>query len=454
MEKIFTDSFINEIFEKLSASEPKKAKKQLPPQPIHTFYGGAHLFRFNTAKKMGELALRGLTSYAKNGDELLRVFAADTGVLPASDTRSQHEKALFAKIHSRLVSKLQTEPVEDYRVDFEDGYGVRSNEEEDDEAVRVAKETAKALEENQLPELFGLRIKALNKTYLKRSLRTLEIYISSLLENSNGRMPRYFIVTAPKIESPVEAKILNRALTEIEQKFNLPANSVYADLMIESPSAVISGGKLNIGNIIDAAGERCLAINIGIYDFTSMLGVAAQSQEYKHPFAGLLRLLLKMEIVQKRIYLSDGATHILPVEIYGKEKDSAHPNDALRSANRDAIHKAWRLAYNNNLHSLYYGIYQGWDLHPYQLIPRYVALYKYFLNDLSNSIERMKNFLGSDTNQSLTSHFFDDAASALGLYNYFVKAASCGAITDDDIKPLGLTCNDFVKKTLREMITE
>lgn len=322
MERIFTDTFITESFEKLAKSQSLTPARILPPQPVHTFYGGAHLFKYNTAKKMGEIALRGVNSYAKNGDELVRIFVTDNNQSQSNEARTQHDKALFAKIHSRLVNKLQTEPLEDFRIDFEDGYGVRSDEEEDEEAVRVAQETRKAIGENTLPKMFGLRIKPLNKTYLERALRTLEIYFSNLLKDG-GTLPKGFTVTAPKIENPCETEILNNALTMIENKYGLPLNSIFADLMIESPPAVFYEGKLNIDSIVDAAGERCLSINIGIYDFTSMLGISAQSQEYKHPFAGLLRTILKPLSVQKNVYLVDGATHVLPVEIYSKDKDSA-----------------------------------------------------------------------------------------------------------------------------------
>ena len=41
---------------------------------------------------------------------------------------------LPAMAWDRMLAKLDREPVEDYRIDFEDGYGVRPDAEEDEHA--------------------------------------------------------------------------------------------------------------------------------------------------------------------------------------------------------------------------------------------------------------------------------------------------------------------------------
>ena len=42
--------------------------------------------------------------------------------------------------------------------------------------------------------------------------------------------------------------------------------------------------------------------------------------------------------------------------------------------NQAADHGAWKMAFDDNLHSLSHGLYEGWDLHPAQFIPRYAAV--------------------------------------------------------------------------------
>ena len=83
-------------------------------QPVHTVYGGAHLFRANTAAKLGELALRSLDTYAPDAG----AFANAIGL-----TGDETEQVL---IYERVRNKLEREPVEDFRIDFEDGTGLHT----------------------------------------------------------------------------------------------------------------------------------------------------------------------------------------------------------------------------------------------------------------------------------------------------------------------------------------
>ena len=84
-------------------------------QPLHTVYGGGHLFRADTARKLGAVALRALEEYGPDAAE----FARAVGMPPA----------LADAVYRRVVFKLQREPVEDFRIDFEDGYGNRPDDE-------------------------------------------------------------------------------------------------------------------------------------------------------------------------------------------------------------------------------------------------------------------------------------------------------------------------------------
>src|ERR1043165_7986599 len=78
-------------------------------QAVHTVYGGAHLFKADSAQKLGAVALRSLHDYAPNAKTLAGVLD-----FPAAE-----------KIYARIVDKLEREAVEDFRLDFEDGYGSR-----------------------------------------------------------------------------------------------------------------------------------------------------------------------------------------------------------------------------------------------------------------------------------------------------------------------------------------
>ena len=62
--------------------------------------------------------------------------------------------------------------------------------------------------------------------------------------------------------------------------------------------------------------------------------------------------------------------------------------------NRAAVHRGWKLHYENVRRSMANGFYQGWDLHPAQLPARYAAVYSFFLENLELSAERHAQFRG------------------------------------------------------------
>src|ERR1035438_9796819 len=189
-------------------------------QPVHTVYGGAHLFKAGTIRNLGSLALRSLETYGAAPVD----FAAALGI-PA---------ALAEPVHARVIAKLQREPVEDYRIDFEDGYGVRTEVEESADAVRSGREAARALEVCGLPPFFGIRIKPLSNP---QAARTLEVFLEAF-----GRLPENFAVTLPKVSSPDQVRDLHQLLTRCESAYALPAGQIRIELMIEPPPKHGAGG--------------------------------------------------------------------------------------------------------------------------------------------------------------------------------------------------------------------
>jgi hypothetical protein len=139
------------------------------------------------------------------------------------------------------------------------------------------------------------------------------------------------------------------------------------------------------------------------------------------------------------IWLSDGATNILPVPLHSAAK-GAHLTETEIVHNRNAVHRAWKLHFGHIQHSLVNGFYQGWDLHPAQLVSRYAAVYAFFLESLDAASERLRNFIAKAAQATLVGEVFDDAATGQGLLNYFLRAINCGAITADEAQALtGLT---------------
>ncbi len=173
-------------------------------QPVHTVYGGAHLFRADTAAKLGALAERTLREYAPNfvvfaraiglrGCETLPTGVAEIESLKSQLDRDPHpvrrvfEPAWLANtIYDRVLEKLRREAIEDFRVDFEDGYGNRPDEEEDATALAVARELAGGMRAGTLPPFIGMRVKPLSEELRARSIRTLDIVLTELARETGG----------------------------------------------------------------------------------------------------------------------------------------------------------------------------------------------------------------------------------------------------------------------------
>lgn len=364
-------------------------------QPVHTVYGGAHLFQPGSARKLGEIAIRALEAHA---DAMPDIFT------PA--------------IYDRVMEKLRREPVEDYRIDFEDGFGYRGDAEEDGQAVRAAKQLMEGMERGTLPPFTGIRIKALTPESRLRAFRTLDIFFAEC----GGKLPPQFVVTLPKITSPNQVAALADALDSRRADAGI-------ELMIETPQS-LDGARL-----AEAARGRCTAAHFGAYDYTAAIGITARHQDLLHPACDYARFRMQESFAGTDVFLSDGATNILPV------------------GDPDMVHRAWRLHYKHIRHALSHGFYQGWDLHPAQLPIRYAAVYSFFAEDLEASGLRLRNFIAAAAQATRIGDLFDDAATGQGLLNYFIRAMNCGALGEQEAaEATGLSAGDLRTASFQTII--
>jgi citrate lyase beta subunit len=408
-------------------------------QPVHTVYGGAHLFRADTARRLGELASKALAEYAPTPAAL--GAALDLPV------------ALASAVHPRVVEKLEREPVEDFRIDFEDGYGHRPDSEEDGHATSAAAEVARGLEAGTLPPFLGVRIKPLSAELAARALRTLELFLATLIEGA-GRLPENFVVTLPKITSPVQVEALAEALEGLERALGLAAGALRLEVMIETPQSIFGAdGEVAPRRLVDAAGGRCVAAHFGTYDYTASLAITAAHQHMTHPACDFARQALQVALQGSGVRLADGATNVLPVAPHRAGPGGGPLPPASLEANRLAVRGAWRLHYRHVRHSLEGGYYQGWDLHPAQLVTRYAAVHAFFLESLESACERLRNFIAKAAQATLQGEVFDDAATGQGLLNYFLRALNCGAVTAPEVlERTGLSHDELLSRSFVEIL--
>ena len=376
-------------------------------QPVSTVYGGAQLFSATTPAKLGELARAFADRWASTPGDL----AAILGLHPV----------LADRVHPAVLEKLTREPVEDFRIDFEDGYGHRPDEEEDGHAVATAEQVARGMESGSLPPFIGIRVKTLSAELHRRSLRTLDLFVSTVVDKA-GALPSGFCVTVPKLQDVEQVRVVVEVLDELET--GLGIEQIPIELMVETPQMIVDrDGSTGVRKWVEAAEGRVRGAHFGTYDYTASLNITAAYQSMDHPACDFARHVQQVSLAGTGVWISDGATNVMPV-----------------GDDPDVVGDAMRLHYEHIRHSLSHAYYQGWDLHPAQLVTRYAAVYAFFLEGLDAAGSRLSNFVQSAAKATLVGEVFDDAATGQGLLNYFLRAIACGAITEDEaISRTGLT---------------
>jgi len=409
-------------------------------QPVHVVYGGAHLFRAESARKLGDLALAALRDYAPDAAELAHGLG-----LP--------QRGRFAqRVYERVLDKLTREPVEDYRIDFEDGYGHRPDAEEDAHAVAAAKELARGLALGTLPPFVGIRVKSFTEELFERASRTLDLFVTTLLDHSEGRLPPSFVVTLPKVTLPEQVAALARILEVLESAHGLKQGALELELMVETPQALFDReGRLHLPALVAAGAGRCASVHLGLYDYTAALSVSAHAQSMLHPACDFLRDLVQVSLAGTGILLSDGATNVMPVPPHRKQGDTPLLPTQLRE-NSEAVQRVWQQTYRHIRHSLERGWYQGWDLHPAQFPVRYAAVYAFFLEGLDAATRRLKAFMEKAAQATLVGDVFDDAATGQGLLNFFLRGLGCGALQQDEVLAAGLTLEELRGRSFRAIL--
>ncbi len=470
MEQTLSDKDKQQIFHKLSVANKAFQKiypgDRLERQPIHTVYGGAHIFKHDLVEKMGAVAKSSLQTYASDFSTLARLLELEGyQTLPTIEKPElfqslvekmdqvewkNHPAWLAYSVYQKVLNKLDNEPVEDFRIDFEDGFGNRADSEEDQVAEQAAKETAEGMRLECLPPFLGIRIKPFTEDFKDRGVRTLDIYLSTLLGITGGRLPHNFVVMLPKVTIPEQIAALCQIFELLETRHHLPSGSLKMEMMVETTQSVMNDqGRNSLMQLVQTSEGRCIACHFGTYDYTASSNITAKYQDMGHQVCDFAHHMTKVALGGTGIWLSDGATNVMPIGPHrGTELTSKQQEE-----NQQVVHAAWKKGYDHIRHSLYKGLYQGWDLHPAQLPMRYTAVYAFFLESFHAAAVRLQKFLKSSARATLTGDVFDDAATGQGLLNYFIKAVNCGALTEAEVQAsTGLTADELHLRSFNRIL--
>ncbi len=434
-------------------------------QPVHTVYGGANLFKSSIAEFMGKNALNALLTYAPDFCEFGRAFelrgfeklpksakaakalSAKLKKMPTAK-RIEHPAYLAHEVYNKVIAKLKSEALEDFRIDFEDGFGNRSNEEEDATAIKAAQEVAKGMKKKSLPPFIGIRIKPFTEEMKERGLRTLDIFVTELVKNSKGKLPDNFVVMLPKVTIPEQVSALVSCFELMEKSLKLKKNSLKMEMMVETTQSILDVDGTNpLYRFIKASKGRCIAMHFGTYDYTASCNITAVYQEMDHPVCDFAHHMTKVALAHTGIWLSDGATNTMPI---GPHRGKLTKKQAAE--NKEVVHSNWKKGYEHIRHSLWNGYYQGWDLNPAQLPMRYTAVYAFFLESYHDAVDRLKTFVDKAARATLIGDVFDDAATGQGLLNYFLKALNSGAITEEEVLATGLTLEEIRSRSFKKIL--
>lgn len=439
-------------------------------QPIHSYYCAGDAFRRDLVRTLGDLALLSLDEFAPDFITFAKAIglpgcerlpdASSAGKLAqsiASDletARRDERPAWFAyTIYTRVRERLLRVPVEDLRIDFEDGYGNRPWDEEDRHAAAAAGEIAAAIESGGGMPSIGIRIKPFSEDLRARSLRTLDIVVTELASKAREKFPARFFVNLAKITVPGEVAALAKACSRLEELLALAPGTLRIELMIETTQSVINErGEANLLPLVDAARGRCAGAHLGVYDYTAARGITAAHQQMLHPACDFAREVMQVALAGTGVWVSDGGTNVVPVPLHRADGPSALTAQQI-AENRAAVHAAWKLHFEHVRHSLVNGFYQGWDLHPAQLPTRYAAVYSFFLESLEPAVVRLRALIRKGTQPS-GGEVADDAATGQGLLAYVLRAVDSGAIAEAEAESLtGLAPEEMRAGSFAKILT-
>ena len=369
-------------------------------QPVHTCYVPASAVDVGVLDRWSSEALAALNEHAPRPEDFVEVLGLD---------------ALLAEaVHPRVRAKLRDRPVEDLRIDFEDGYGSPADEVEDREAKRTAEIVAGWLRDGAEPVCFGLRVKSFDTPELRaRSVRTLDIFLTELLQQW-GALPAGFQLTFPKVVDAAQVEVFVEVLELLEQQLGVTEGALRFEIQVETTQSIVdSEGRVALPGFLRAGAGRVSGLHFGTYDYTASCGLTAAHQHLAHRACDFARHVMQVSAAGTGVFLSDGSTNVLPV------------------GETAQVHHAWRTHFQLVLRSLEHGFYQGWDLHPAQLVTRYAAVFAAFRESAPAEAKRLSAYVSASGGAVL-----DEPATARALAASFVRALDNGATDVDEVREM------------------
>src|SRR5918998_428744 len=263
-------------------------------QPVHTVYVPADQFHVEVAEEWGGAASAALTRYSPRPEDMARITGLDLDALRV--------------VWPAVREKLRREPIEDLRIDLEDGYGTRSDEEEDKHAAMVGLELAAAVSTGSAPPFLGIRCKSLEPATRRRGLRTLDLVMRTMLDGAD--LPAGWVFTVPKVTSVDQVEAIVDICGRLEGAYGLADGALRFEIQVETPQAVLlADGTAAVAAMVHAAEGRCSGLHFGTYDYTAGVGIAGGYQSLDHPAADHAKAVMQVAAAGTGVWVSHGPTN-------------------------------------------------------------------------------------------------------------------------------------------------
>ncbi|MBX7451041.1 aldolase [Mycolicibacterium sp. 3033] len=402
MTRGLADAVLADVDRRLAAADARLAARYPGDdgrrQPVHTVYVPGNRYSATLPADWGSAARHAAAD--AHGLDAVAVLVGVSG-------ESHCEPDVLAAL---VDNKLSAEPIEDLRIDFEDGYGTVDDATEDADVVRAVAALRSALDAGTSTPFVGTRFKCLEAGTRTRGLRTLDLFVSGLVDT--GVLPDGLTLTLPKVTSVEQVEAMAAVAGALEAAHGLPDGRIRFEVQVETPQAILGAdGRAPVAQFIHAGAGRVSALHYGTYDYSASLGIAAAYQSMEHPAADHAKNVMQTAVAGTGVHLSDGSTNVLPV------------------GDPDNVAMAWKLHARLVRRHLERGIYQGWDLHPAQLVTRYLATYAFYRGAFAPAATRLRNYV-----HQLDSTVMDEPATARALANVIHRGSACGALTADEIE--------------------
>ena len=229
-------------------------------QPVHTVYGGAHLFTRETAKKLGELAMKVARRRTRRTPDVRARRSGIRGELARRCLRARASRSSIASPSRISASTSRT------------ATATRPDAEEDRHVELAAQEVARGPRGQGRCRRSSAFASSAHARAHRREHAHARRVLDELLAATNGHLPPNFVVTFPKIQHIDQVGDFIETLSSASRRRSADVGACRLEIMVEQPQTIfMPDGRAALPLIHDACDGRLFGAHFGTYDYTASM---------------------------------------------------------------------------------------------------------------------------------------------------------------------------------------